>query len=83
MSRIELGGAPTAGEVGPALIVENLVVRYGATVAVDGLSMTAETSKVTALLGPNGAGKTTTVEVVCGLRAATSGRVRLLGAEPG
>ena len=83
MSSIELGRAPTPGEVGPALIVENLVVRYSATVAVDGMSMTAETSQVTALLGPNGAGKTTTVEVVCGLRPATSGRVRLLGAAPG
>lgn len=68
---------------GPALVIENLVVRYGAIVAVDGLSMTAETSQVTALLGPNGAGKTTTVEAVCGLRAASSGHVRLLGGEPG
>ncbi|MSW43799.1 MAG: ATP-binding cassette domain-containing protein [Actinobacteria bacterium] len=45
--------------------------------------MTAEASQVTALLGPNGAGKTTTVEVACGLRTATSGQVRLLGAKPG
>lgn len=68
---------------GPALVIDDLVVRYGATVAVDGLSMTADASQVTALLGPNGAGKTTTVEVACGLRTATSGQVRLLGAEPG
>ena len=74
---------PRPDAEGPALVIESLVVRYGATVAVNGLSMTAETSQVTALLGPNGAGKTTTVEVVCGLRAATSGHVRLLGAEPG
>ena len=67
----------------PALVIEDLVVRYGDAVAVNGVSMTADASHVTALLGPNGAGKTTTVEVACGLRAATSGRVRLLGAEPG
>jgi len=67
----------------PALVIEDLVVRYGDVVAVDGVSMTARTSQVTALLGPNGAGKTTTVEVACGLRSATGGTVRLLGAEPG
>ena len=67
----------------PALSIEHLVVLYGASVAVDGVSMTADASKVTALLGPNGAGKTTTIEVACGLRAATSGTVRLLGSEPG
>ena len=67
----------------PALSIEHLVVLYGASVAVDGVSMTADASKVTALLGPNGAGKTTTIEVACGLRAATSGTVRLLGGEPG
>jgi ABC-2 type transport system ATP-binding protein len=64
-------------------MIEDLVVRYGDVVAVDCVSMTANASQVTALLGPNGAGKTTTVEVACGLRTATSGTVRLLGAEPG
>jgi len=67
----------------PALVIEDLVVRYGDSVAVDCLSMMAGASQVTALLGPNGAGKTTTVEVACGLRTATSGSVRLLGSEPG
>jgi ABC-2 type transport system ATP-binding protein len=64
-------------------VIEDLVVRYGDSVAVDCLSMMAGASQVTALLGPNGAGKTTTVEVACGLRTATSGSVRLLGSEPG
>jgi ABC-2 type transport system ATP-binding protein len=64
-------------------MIEDLVVRYDDVVAVDCVSMTANASQVTALLGPNGAGKTTTVEVACGLRAATSGTVRLLGAAPG
>lgn len=83
MSRSGLGDALRPRDTGPVLVIEDLIVRYGATVAVDGLSMTAETAQVTALLGPNGAGKTTTVEVACGLRTATSGRIRLLGAEPG
>jgi ABC-2 type transport system ATP-binding protein len=35
------------------------------------------------ILGPNGAGKTTSVECLQGLRTADSGRVRILGLDPG
>ncbi|MDX6286521.1 MAG: type transport system ATP-binding protein [Frankiales bacterium] len=66
----------------PALIVDGLVKRYGATVAVDGLSLTALGGAVTALLGPNGAGKTTTVEICEGYRRPDSGAVRVLGHDP-
>ncbi|GAA5205288.1 hypothetical protein GCM10025774_02040 [Microbacterium kyungheense] len=34
------------------------------------------------IMGPNGAGKTTLVEIIEGLRAADSGRVRVLGMDP-
>lgn len=66
----------------PALQIESLVVRYGARLAVDGISTTAAVGQVTALLGPNGAGKTSTVEVISGLRRPTSGTVRVLGLAP-
>jgi ABC-2 type transport system ATP-binding protein len=39
--------------------------------------------EVFGLLGPNGAGKTTTVEILEGLRPRTSGRVSVLGFDPG
>jgi ABC-2 type transport system ATP-binding protein len=66
--------------VPPAAVeISDLVVRYGARVAVNGLSLTAPVGVVTALVGPNGAGKTSTVEVCAGLRPASSGTVRLLG----
>ncbi len=58
-------------------------MRYGRIRAVDGLSLRAERGAVTALLGPNGAGKTTTVEVCEGFRRAESGKVRVLGEDPG
>jgi ABC-2 type transport system ATP-binding protein len=67
---------------GPAVSVEDLVVRYGPMVAVDGVSFTAEAGRVTALLGPNGAGKTTTVETAEGHRRPDEGRVRVLGLDP-
>jgi ABC-2 type transport system ATP-binding protein len=62
--------------------VEDLVVRYGDTVAVDHLSFQAHAGQVLALLGPNGAGKTSTVETLEGYRRPASGRVRVLGLDP-
>jgi len=66
----------------PAVTVNNLVVRYGDRVAVDGVSFTADAGTVTAVLGPNGAGKTSTIEVCEGYRTAASGEVRVLGLDP-
>jgi len=53
--------------------VDQLVKRFGAVTAVDGLSFTVRPGHVTGFLGPNGAGKTTTMRVILGLDAPTSG----------
>src|SRR4051794_28336077 len=66
----------------PALEVSGLVVRYGETVAVDGVSFAVDAGQVVALLGPNGAGKTTTVETLEGYRRPSAGSVRVLGWDP-
>ena len=60
---------------------QGLVVRYGSTKAVRGLSLVAP-GRVTAVLGPNGAGKTTTVETCEGYRRPDAGTVRVLGLDP-
>ena len=62
-----------------ALVVEDVVKRYGDNVAVDGLSFSVDRGEIFGLLGPNGAGKTTMLEIVEGLTAADSGRVSVLG----
>ncbi len=67
---------------GPAVDVTDLVMRYGATTAVDGLSLTVRRGEVTAVLGPNGAGKTTTIETCEGYRRPQGGTVRVLGLDP-
>jgi ABC-2 type transport system ATP-binding protein len=67
---------------GPAVEVDGLVISYGDTVAVDGVSFAAHHGEVTALLGPNGAGKTSTVEHLEGYRPARSGRTSVLGMDP-
>lgn len=65
-----------------ALVVDNVVKRFGGTTAVDGLSFTAQRGQLLALLGPNGAGKTTTIEMCEGFTTPTSGTIRVLGMDP-
>ena len=66
----------------PALDIAGLTVRYGDTVAVDGLDLTVPAGQTVALLGPNGAGKSTTVNAVLGLLRPDAGSIRVLGRTP-
>ena len=66
----------------PAVEVTDLALRYGETVAVDGLTMSVAAGTVTAVLGPNGAGKTSTLETCEGYRRPQGGSVRVLGLDP-
>jgi ABC-2 type transport system ATP-binding protein len=63
----------------PAVVVENLVKRYGATLAVGGVSFAVRRGETAALLGGNGAGKTTTLSILLGLLLPSEGSVRVLG----
>lgn len=62
-----------------AIETDALTKRYGATLAVDGLSLRVERGEVFGFLGPNGAGKTTTIAMLLGLVRPTSGRALVLG----
>ena len=72
----------TSSTDSPALHVEGLVKRFGATTAVAGLDLRLDRGQVMALLGPNGAGKTTTVEICEGFVRPDAGTVRVLGLDP-
>jgi ABC-2 type transport system ATP-binding protein len=65
-----------------AVEVNGLVVRYGDTTAVDGVSLTVPRGRVLSLLGHNGAGKTSLLQVCEGFRRADGGTVRILGLDP-
>ncbi len=63
---------------GPALLLEDVGVRYGDVRAVDDVSATVGVGRWVALIGPNGAGKSTLLRAVAGL-AAHTGAVTVLG----
>jgi ABC-2 type transport system ATP-binding protein len=65
----------------PVLEVLDVTRRFGATTALDGVTLQVEEGEIFGLLGPNGAGKTTLLSILSCLLAPTSGRVRLLGRE--
>jgi ABC-2 type transport system ATP-binding protein len=57
--------------------VEAVVKRFGSTVALAGIDLTAAQGRVLALLGPNGAGKTTLVRILTTLLKPDAGRARV------
>ena len=61
------------------LEVRNLVKEYPGVTAVAGISFTVEEGSCFGMLGPNGAGKTTTVEIMEGIRSASSGEMLYRG----
>jgi ABC-type nitrate/sulfonate/bicarbonate transport system ATPase subunit len=56
--------------------VEVVSRKFGETVALDGVSLSAAHDEVVAVVGPSGCGKTTLLELICGLQQPDSGRVR-------
>ena len=61
------------------LEIDDVHVRFGGVVAVNGASFDVAESSVIGLMGPNGAGKTTLFNVITGLQTPTSGSVRFDG----
>jgi iron(III) transport system ATP-binding protein len=59
--------------------IVDLVMRYGDTVAVDGVSFTVARGEHVTLLGPSGCGKTTTLRAIAGLEQPESGIIRIDG----
>jgi ABC-2 type transport system ATP-binding protein len=59
--------------------LSNLVKRFGAFTAVDGVSFAVERGTVLGFLGPNGAGKSTTMKMITGFLSPTSGTVSVCG----
>jgi len=65
-----------------SIILDNVTVTFGPTVALNGLSYEVEPGQVTGLVGANGAGKTTSLRLMAGLARARSGLVQVAGLDP-
>ncbi|MGY1687575.1 ABC transporter ATP-binding protein [Geodermatophilus sp. SYSU D00867] len=65
-----------------AATLTDVTMRYREHTALDGVTTGFATDGITGLLGRNGAGKTTLMQLLAGHRVPTSGRVRVLGADP-
>ena len=61
------------------ILVQDLVKRYGAFTAVDGVSLDVAPGEIHGFLGPNGAGKTTTIRMIAGLLKPSAGRIVING----
>jgi branched-chain amino acid transport system ATP-binding protein len=63
----------------PLLAVEEVTLRFGGVVALDGVSFEVEKGQVAGLIGPNGAGKTTAFNVITRLYKPSAGKVTFDG----
>ena len=63
----------------PVLAARNLVKRFGAFAAVDGVSLAVRRGEIAGLIGPNGAGKTTLFDLLAGGQRADSGEIFIAG----
>src|SRR3954451_19814175 len=63
----------------PVVVTNELTKKYGAFVALEGLSLTVERGQILGFIGPNGAGKTTTIKILVGLARPTGGTATVAG----
>jgi branched-chain amino acid transport system ATP-binding protein len=63
----------------PLLEVEAISVRFGALLALNGVSLEVRPREVLAIIGPNGAGKTTLLNCISGFYHPVEGRIRFAG----
>ena len=65
-----------------AIELAGVVKRYGAALALDGVTFDVARGEMFGLIGSDGAGKTTAIRLMCGLLRPDAGQVRVLGHNP-
>jgi ABC-2 type transport system ATP-binding protein len=73
---------PVPSPAGSVVSVRHVGKAFGATRALDDVTLDVARGEMFGLIGPDGAGKTTLLRLVCGLLAPDAGEIQLLGVDP-
>lgn len=65
------------------LQVQNISMKYGEKIVLDGFNLELPEGKIVGLLGPNGSGKTTLIKLIAGLLTPASGEITVCGEKVG
>jgi rhamnose transport system ATP-binding protein len=79
MERSLDGAVPVVGEDRPVLEMRAISKRFGATQALEDVSLALNPGEIHALLGENGAGKSTLIKIMTGVQQQDSGEIRIDG----
>ncbi|MEA2595030.1 MAG: rhamnose transport system ATP-binding protein [Thermomicrobiales bacterium] len=79
MQRSLDAATPALGEDRPVLEMERISKRFGATQALEDVSLALRRGEIHALLGENGAGKSTLIKIMTGIQQQDSGEIRIDG----
>jgi rhamnose transport system ATP-binding protein len=71
---------PAPSEERPVLEMVHVSKQFGATLALDDVSLELRRGEIHALLGENGAGKSTLIKIMTGVQRQDSGEIRIDGA---
>ncbi|HEY8070678.1 MAG TPA: ATP-binding cassette domain-containing protein, partial [Methylocystis sp.] len=72
----------TVAAVGePVVSIKGVTHRYGATLALDGLSLDIPSGRMVGVIGPDGVGKSTLLALVAGSKQMQQGKVTVLGGD--
>ncbi|GAA4369005.1 metal ABC transporter ATP-binding protein [Paeniglutamicibacter cryotolerans] len=66
----------------PAILVQDVTVRYGEVLALDGASLAINPGRICGLIGVNGSGKSTLFKTIMGMIKPDAGRATINGASP-
>ena len=70
------GGVKYENEQGTILHVDNVTMRFGGVVAVNGANIRLRRGRLAGIIGPNGAGKTTMFNPISGVYTPVEGEIR-------